>query len=355
MPILSIADIPKAASVGVGGLTLGGGISHHTNAYGLACDNVASYQLVTASGKIILVSPTSHPDLYWALRGGGNNFGIVTTFNYETLPQGLMFASYRHYNASHLSTLLDAFGNAVVASETDTKLAHFMSIAYAGGKYAGAAEFEYFDPIDASNPPEILKEYLSIPSLQDWTRNTTLADTTPGLTEAMPAGFRTTMWSQSFHLDAGLVQRMAKSFFSIAPHVPGFAPSLAFQGFSLPALRAMQKKGGNALGLDPAGGPLFHILFYVSWTDEQDDQVIMRAAQEFMSAAKEMAREVGKENGYVYMPYGSPYQSVIEGYGSGNVERLKGVARKFDPTDIWGKLQPGYFKMNGAPFGTAVG
>jgi FAD/FMN-containing dehydrogenase len=119
----------RAASVGIGGLTLGGGISHHTNEYGLACDNIASYELVTASGKILNVSHELYSDLYWALRGGTNNFGIVTTFFYETLDQGLMFASKRQYNATHVPDLLDASSNAVHGAEQDTKLAHFAAIA----------------------------------------------------------------------------------------------------------------------------------------------------------------------------------------------------------------------------------
>lgn len=69
------------APVGVPGLILGGGISHFASKLGWACDNVASFELVTASGLPITVSPTSHPDLFWALRGGGNNLGLSRISN----------------------------------------------------------------------------------------------------------------------------------------------------------------------------------------------------------------------------------------------------------------------------------
>jgi hypothetical protein len=265
-----------------------------------------------------------------------------------------MFASNRQYNASHVPALLDAFTNAVKAAERNTQLAHFVSIAYASGVNVASAEFEYATPFAPSSPPEILKEYLAIPALKDSTRNSTLADTTIGLSESMPAGLRTTMWSQSFALDADLMKRLAEQFFAIAPDVPGYVRSLSFQGFSVPALRAMQKKGGNALGLDPSSGPLFHILFYVSWADEKDDKVVMSAAQGFMAAANELAREMGREKEYMYMPYSGPYQEVVQGYGRENVERLKKVKSRFDPRGVWEKLQPGYFKLEGAPFGTVV-
>lgn len=350
-----VAKIEQAASVGVGGLTLGGGISHHTNEYGLACDNVASYEVVTASAKIIIVSEQSFPDLYWALRGGGNNFGIVTEFNYETLKQGLMFASKRQYNATHIPALIDAFENAVHGAETDTCSAHFVSVVYSSGLKIASTEFEYFTPVDAANPPQILKEYLGIPPLQHYTRNVTLAETTLGLTESMPAGFRTTMWSQSFRLNAELMKRMSDHFYKVAPGLPGKASSVAFQAFSKPALKAMQKKGGNALGLDAANGPLFHALFYVSWSEEKDDKVIMRAAQDYMDTAVVMAEELGAYNDYMYMPYSSPYQPVIQGYGAANQARLAAIAQKYDPTRVFQDLQPGYFKLDGtAPYGVVV-
>jgi FAD/FMN-containing dehydrogenase len=345
----------QAASVGVGGLTLGGGISHHTNQYGLACDNIAAYELVTASGIILLVSQSTFPDLYWALRGGGNNFGVVTTFHYETLSQGLMFSNKRRYDSSKIPALMDAFSNAVKGAEQDTKLAHFLAIAYYAGTKVVSTEFEYLTPADAANPPAILKEYFSITPSQDVSKNITLAETTPGLTQTMPAGFRTTMWSQSFKLNAELMKRMSDYFYSIAPAVPGISPSVTFQAFSKPALKAMQKKGGNALGLDAADGPFFHALFYVSWTDAKDDNAVLKAAQDYINTSIKFAKELSAYNDYMYMPYSSPYQSVISaGYGTANVAKLKAVSKKYDPQSVFLELQPGYFKFDGAPYGTVV-
>ena len=75
-----------AGSVGLGGITLGGGIGYLVRKYGLTIDNLLGVELVTATGEIIQASATENPDLFWALRGGGGNFGVVTGFHYKLVP-----------------------------------------------------------------------------------------------------------------------------------------------------------------------------------------------------------------------------------------------------------------------------
>ncbi|CAO2652281.1 Nn.00g005640.m01.CDS01 [Neocucurbitaria sp. VM-36] len=341
----------RVASVGVSGLTLGGGISHFANAYGWACDNVESFEVVTASGIIVTASATAFSDLYWALRGGGNNFGIVTKFNMRTFVQGPMWGGQRAHLESEWDKVYTAYYNLARDAAKDTKQAQIVSFALQNGMKIAAEDLEYSDPIPW---PAVFDEWKAIPAVIDGTAVNNLSTLTQNLGAGTPEGIQETYWDRTFKLDRDLLKTFIDTFFEMLPAISDAAdilPVLSFQAITIPAMEKMQQNGGNALGLDPTKGSIFICNLAIMWSNVADNPRIMSFSNSLYERLVAIAGERGLNNDYIYMNYASPYQDVIASYGSSSKQRLKKIAGIYDPTGVFQKLQPGYFKLEGAPYG----
>ena len=99
----------QISTAGIAGLTLGGGWGYLARRYGLSCDNLLSADLVAASGQFLTASAAENPDLFWALRGGGGNFGVVTSFEYQLHPVGQVLAGIVAYPFQKAKEVLELF------------------------------------------------------------------------------------------------------------------------------------------------------------------------------------------------------------------------------------------------------
>ncbi|WP_218839805.1 FAD-binding oxidoreductase [Streptomyces sp. WZ.A104] len=97
------------STTGVAGLTLGGGIGHLARSLGLSCDSLISADVVTAEGRLLVASEQEHDDLFWAIRGGGGNFGAVTSFEFQLSPVKDIYGGPILYELEDAGTVLRAF------------------------------------------------------------------------------------------------------------------------------------------------------------------------------------------------------------------------------------------------------
>ncbi|PSN64885.1 FAD-binding domain-containing protein [Corynespora cassiicola Philippines] len=339
----------RVASIGVGGLTLGGGISFFSNKHGWACDNVISFEVVTASGVVITASQTSSPDLYWALRGGGNNFGIVTKFLVEAIPQGPIWGGGRTHLENEFSALIDAYYNLGKNAAQDTNAGQILSFAYAQGTRIASADITYAKPISNAS---IFAEYNSIPNaIADTRRVRSLADLTLQFDSLNPRGLREMYWAASFKLDRDLTTFIKDIFFEevlVIADAKNLVPAATLQVITEPILARMARNGGNPLGLSTSSGPLILLNLNTMWSENTDDARILQTNLNIINRAVAEAEKRGLANSYIYMNYASQYQAVVPSYGTRNQQKLKTVAKKYDPMGIFENLQPGYFKLDGA-------
>ncbi|KAF2023676.1 FAD-binding domain-containing protein [Setomelanomma holmii] len=339
----------RMAPVGVPGLVLGGGISFFSNKRGWACDNVASYEVVTASGLIVNASPTSYPDLYWALRGGGNNFGIVTNFKLHAFPLGQMWGGQRIYTDNNFAAVLDAiYKFATNGSATDTDAAQIVSFGnIAGIGKIAIVQMHYAKPV--SNPT-VFSDLEAITPIMSNTVVGSLADMTVKMNEGAADGLRQTQWDVSFKVDRDLFAFLINTFYTLLPDVqnlPDAFPTISIQAITNGQLAGMQKNGGNALGLNPSRGPYFIMNMSSRWSDASSDAAILKFFSTIIKRVKAEAKARGLDNEYIYMNYASQFEDPISSYGSANLERLRSVSRKYDPKQVFQVLQPGHFKLGG--------
>lgn len=349
----------RVSDIGVGGLTTGGGISFFSNIYGWACDNVASYEVVTASGIILTVSSQSFPDLYFALRGGGNNFGIVTKFNLDTLPLPghLMWGGSRISTEDQFPALIDAFVNLGNNCPEDPKAAQILSFAYAQSQdlNIASADLQYATPDGAAAP--IFQEYLAIPTIIDSTFTRTLTNLTEEFSSKNPSGLRETYWAVTFKVSASHLTFIKDVFFEEVESIKDAAslvPAATIQVITLGQLAGMTKNGGNPLGLAPSSTPYTLLNLNMMWSSPSDDARILAANQRIIDRTVAKAEEMGVYEDYIYMNYASQFQDVVQSYGVDNKETLVNIGSKYDPTGVFQRLVPGYFKLEGPPVSPAA-
>ncbi|KAL8873550.1 MAG: hypothetical protein Q9198_007007, partial [Flavoplaca austrocitrina] len=280
----------RVADIGVGGLTLGGGISFFSGRHGWALDSVRNYQVVLANGQIHNVNRKSNPDLYFALRGGGNNFAIVTRFDLETFPQGLMWGGLTLHPPTTNASIYNAFENLANDATANLDTGLLVTYIYFNGSYFFANNYEYALPTPF---PPAFEEFTAIPNITSTQRITTLSNLTIELNDSSPNGLREHYTTATFRVSAAFQLQILDIFaqeIDTIRDAAGIMPALVMQPITLPMIRLFRKNGGNALGIDETDGPLNLINVAIMWSDEADDERIISAAARVISRANEMAR-----------------------------------------------------------------
>jgi FAD/FMN-containing dehydrogenase len=308
------------SDTGIAGLTLGGGFGKLGRKHGLTCDNLLAAEIVTADGRLLRASASENADLFWAIRGGGGNFGIVTTFEYRLFPVGplLLTASVQHsydgareamrfYQAFASSAPDELSVDAALVTAPNGERLFSISACYAGpieeGERAIRPLREYGTPVAKRFGPV---SYLQIQSAGD---------------SIFPRGRR-------YYWKAQFLRELADAAIDTLLAAYATAPS--------ESLLVLQHVGGAIARVQTADTPyanrdaLYDCFPVAIWDDPADDEKHIRWARDLWDAMRPFstggvyANNLGEEG----------TERVRAAFGA-NYARLAAAKNKYDPTNFF--------------------
>ncbi|KAK6853706.1 hypothetical protein PG995_010518 [Apiospora arundinis] len=348
----------RLSPVGVPGLLLGGGVNFHGNQHGWAADNVVEYEIVLADGSVSKATATENPDLFWALKGGSSNFGIVTQFKLRTFSSTKVWAGTYTVSGEHLDEFFEAIAD-FAATNTDAK-SHIVPMTVAASPNTTVAAVILFYDSPAVANPECFKKFLAIPSVANTCAFKTLSDfavengglVVDHINDLFIAG--TTVGKDHDTLLKG-IKITNDVFFAALPELYAQVPA---KNLSLVSIdwqpitslwtegSAKSNPGGNALGIDTKSkGAYLAWAEVVEWIGSEYDDAVFAWAEKTTNAINAATKAAGIFDAFNYMGDAAGFQEIYQGYGATNEARLRDVSRKYDPERVFQKLLPGGFKI----------
>jgi len=306
---------------GIAGLTLGGGLGWLMGKHGLACDNLLSVDVVTADGRLLTASAEENPDLFWGVRGGGGNFGVVTSFEYQLHPLGPVLGGLVAYPISQAPQVLRFFREYAANCPDELGLMAAMLTLPDGNTIVGIAGC-YAGDLDAGG--RVLKSlrsfgspvadlfqprpYTAVQKMQDW----------------WAAPEQQHYWKSSFMRDLGDAAVDVIADFIMRKPSPGIGTGLELMH------GAMQRVAPDATAFAHREAR-YNFLEFGSWGSPAMNDVGMRWVREFWDAM----RPFFDAGVYVnYMSDGEGEERVRAAYGV-NYDRLVKLKSKYDPTNLF--------------------
>ena len=312
------------STTGVTGLTLGGGVGWLVGKHGLASDNLISVDLVTADGECITASAESHPDLFWALRGGGGNFGVVTSLEFQLHPQQMVFAGMVAHPPDRARDVLEFYRDfAATAPDELTVYGGVLAEPEEGARIAAIPFCWSGDPSEG--------ERMLRPLLEFGSPVVTMVDTMPyaawnGANDALFPHGRRYYWKSAMlsELDDRVLDIIAER--AATPPLPWLNVTIeCYSG-------AMNRTDPTATAF-PHRDAHYQVVIVGAWDDPEQDKVGIEWAREIHAAIEPYAKQ-GDFLNFVALESDNRPERIKAGYGQ-NWDRLVEVKRRYDPNNIF--------------------
>jgi len=311
------------SGTGIAGYTLGGGLGWLMSKYGLAADNLLAVELVTAEGNVLQVDAASHADLFWALRGGGGNFGVATSFTYRLHPVQTIVGGLIAHPIDAAPDLLRFYRDAVRDASDD--LTVFAGLVHApdgsGAKLAALVACHSGDPIEAERDLEPFKIWGS-PLVVDvgpmpYPVMNTLLD------GGFPPG-SLNYWLSSF--TRGLPDELIEIAVDRFANAPSPMSSILLEHFH----GAVTRIGATETAV-PHRDEGWNLLIPSVWTDPADNEANIDWSRQTFAA---MQPHFADRRWLNYLGDDQAEEAIRAAYGP-NYDRLVEVKRRYDPDNVF--------------------
>ncbi|TGJ86546.1 hypothetical protein E0Z10_g2234 [Xylaria hypoxylon] len=316
-----VADIVKAIKPFAmpSMLAICGGLSYFAYAQGLICDNVVNYEIVLASGEIVNANAEVNRDLWVALKGGGNNFGIVTRFDLRAFSQGQLWGGKVFYFQPSFSGQISSLVEYLKDPNPDVDVHICLSLGYA----PVISDLLAMNDIFCTRPekPKALEPFSDVePQINEM--KTLRVASLKALTDEGFSGAvanRVIKMTTTVKADTEILEYAVNTFRTALDKLKGAENllfSITFEPIPVSLIEQSIARGGNPLGLKPSDGPLVVILLYTSWDKPSDDDQVYEVNKEALQEIEAKALDKNVYSPYLYMNYAFPHQDPINSYGS---------------------------------------
>jgi FAD/FMN-containing dehydrogenase len=309
------------STTGIAGLTLGGGLGWLMSKHGLSCDNLLSADIVTAEGILETASPTRQPDLFWGLRGGGGNFGVVTSFEYRLHPVGPVLAGMVVHPMTGAKKLLQFYRDFASGCPDEMLAAAALMTASDGAPVAVVIAAYLGDLATGERLLAPLRKF-GMP-LADTIAPTSYVALNTLFDAAVPYGGVQRYWKSSFlnRLGDELLEIM------VARAARMLSPMSMVLFFHMHGAAARVDKNATAFGLRHDQWDYDVIS---QWIDPAETEGHIRWTRDYWTAVEPFA------TGEVYVNHLDAEEATrIRAAYSGNYERLVALKNKYDPTNLF--------------------
>jgi FAD/FMN-containing dehydrogenase len=311
------------SGTGIAGYTLGGGLGWLMARYGLAADNLLAVELVTAECDVLRVDAACHPDLFWALRGGGGNFGIATSFTYRLHPIQTVVGGLIAHPIEAAPELLRFYRDAVADASDD--LTVFAGLVHApdgsGAKLSALVVFHTGDAAEAERELKPLKTWGSPLVVEVGPMPYPVMNTI--LDAGFPAG-SLNYWLSSF--TRGLPDELIDLAVERFAAVPSPMTAILLEHFH----GAVTRVGVSETAV-PHRDPGWNLVIPSVWTDPADTEANVAWSRETFAA---MRPHLGSGRWLNYLDDDQAEDAIRAAYGP-NYDRLREVKRRYDPDNVF--------------------